>query len=136
MGNSAQDTDLVGIYILSKIGKNVSELGGGLYKDDVPFTIRHPCNCKVELNKNKVYIFLKSFELFITIEKEHESVIFHDVNLSLVTGKYEPYHKPNSYLKYINDEINHRGSVNDILFHISKWISNVSSNKYIFGRVL
>ena len=37
--DSAQISDLVGLYLLHKIGEEFPELGGGLYRDDDLFTV-------------------------------------------------------------------------------------------------
>ena len=36
--DSAEITDLVGIFLLAKLGERFPEVGGGLYRDDVLLT--------------------------------------------------------------------------------------------------
>lgn len=40
-GDSAQTTDIVGLYVLSKFKRDIQEIDESLYKNDTLFTIRN-----------------------------------------------------------------------------------------------
>ncbi|XP_052826861.1 putative uncharacterized protein DDB_G0282133 [Octopus bimaculoides] len=133
--DSAQISDLVGIYLLSYIQKEFPDLEGGLYRDDALFVIKNPSNRKLELIKKNLHKFFKRFGLAISIENEHTSINYLDANCNLATGLHEPYIKPNTNLKYINASSNHPLFLKRGLAHsISNRISCLSSSQAIFNK--
>ena len=59
--DSAQISDLVGLYLLHKIGEGFPELGGGLYRDDALFTVTGHSNVKIERVTKKIRKFFNHF---------------------------------------------------------------------------
>lgn len=76
----------------------------------------------------KFHNFSKRFGLSISIE--NYSVNYLDVNLNLVTGLYNPFHKHNSGLKYINLYSNRlKAFRRNLVDSIWKRLSDLSSNE-------
>lgn len=55
--DSAQASDLVGIYLLCKLHEDIPEIGGSLYRDDALFLVRKPTPRQLEYYKKKLKFF-------------------------------------------------------------------------------
>ncbi|XP_029653623.1 GATA zinc finger domain-containing protein 14-like [Octopus sinensis] len=133
--DSAEVTDLVGMYLLDNFSREFPELKGGLYRDDALFCVRNTSNRRLDLLKKRINKFFKSFGLSIIIESENYSANYLDVNCNITNGLHEPYIKPNSNLIYINRSSNHPPQIKNALVRsISQRISSLSSNEEIFNK--
>ena len=132
--DGAEICELVGLYILSFLGKVYGIQNVGFYRDD-----GLACLCNIsgpasdKTRKDMIRTFWENFGLKITITTNLKTVNFLDVTFNLCTGKYQPYKKntPN----YINVNSNHPPNIIKALpNNISKRISNISSDKATFNN--
>ena len=128
--------ELVGLYILSILGKVYGIQNVGLYRDDglaCLHKISGPASDKIR--KDIVKTFRENFGLKITTITNLETVNFVDVTVSLCTGKYQPYKKPNETPTYISVNSNHPPNIIKAFpDNISKRISYISSDKATFNN--
>ena len=100
--DSAQVTDLVGLYLIHELALEFPELEGGAYRDDALFIVKNKSASKIERLKKKIRRFYKSYNMEIIFEPSLKVANFLDVTLELNTEKYKPYHKKNENLRYVN----------------------------------
>ena len=135
--NAAEIYGLVGLYILSILGKVYGIQNVGLYRDDglaCLHKISGPALDKIR--KDMIRTFRENFGLKITITTNLKTVNFLDVTFNLYTGKYQTYNKPNDTPTYINVNSNYPPNIIKALpNNISKRISNISSDKATFNNV-
>ena len=94
--DGAEICELVGLYILSFLGKVYGIQNVGLYRDDglaCLHKISGPASGKIW--KDTIRTFRQSFGLKITITTNLKTVNFLDVTFNFCTGKYQPFNKPN-----------------------------------------
>ena len=129
--DSAEVTDLVGLFLLSKLqglGVNV-----GLYRDDglvlSPFSPKETDNVKKKITK-----IFGEHGLRVTIKANMKVVDFLDVTLDLMTGLHRPYIKPNTKPLYVHAQSNHPKSIlKNIPANVNKRLSILSSNEEVFN---
>ena len=123
--DSAESTDIVGLFLLNKIRKiRVSNQGVivGLYRDDGLLVCRMTAR-NTDIFKKKLQELFGYYGLRLQIDCNHKQVNFLDIHLNFKTGKYHPYMKPNNTIKYINTQSNHPPST---IINTVKNISNKS----------
>ena len=106
--DGAEICELVGLYILSFLGKVCGIQNVGLYRDDGLACFRKisgPSSDKIQ--KDMIRTFRENFGLKITIATNLKTVSFLDVIFNFCIGKYQPYKKPNDTPTYINVNSNH-----------------------------
>ncbi len=103
----AELCELIGLLILSKIGKVFQSGMCGLYRDDGLAVTRKSKRCNLIKTENQIRSILKETGFRITIESGLAATDFLDVNLDLVHNTYSPYKKPNSRTKYVDTSSNH-----------------------------
>ena len=91
--DSAQVTDLVGLYLLHELELEFPELEGGVYRDDALFLVKNMSRGEIERLKKRVRAFYRTYNLQIIFESNMKVVNFLDVTLELDTGKFRPFHK-------------------------------------------
>ena len=109
MGNydGAEIYELVGLYMLSVLGKVNGVENVGLYMDD-----RLACLHKIngpgsdKIRKDIVRTFRENIGLNITITTNLKVINFLDVIFDLCTRKCQPYKRPNDTPTYINVKSN------------------------------
>ena len=79
--DSAQISDLLGLYLVHKIGEEFPELGEGLYRDVALFTVTEHSNVKIEKVTKKIRKFFKTYGLEITTKNSPHTANFLDVTL-------------------------------------------------------
>ena len=102
--DGAEVADLVGLYLLSQLSD--LRLDIGLYRDDGLGVCNLPPR-QAELEKKKLCRIFKDNGLSITAEANLKNVNFLDISLSLETGIYRPYMKPNDTPTYVHRDSNH-----------------------------
>lgn len=134
--DSAQITDLVGLFLLAQIKDKFPNVAGGQYRDDGLIVIKNCPGPKYNKIKKELKAFIENaFELDITFDVNNKVVNFLDVTLDLSTGLYRPYRKPNKRIQYINVSSCHpKGIIDKIIKGISIRISNLSANEEIFNE--
>ena len=60
--DSAQTTDLVGLYLLHELALEFPELEGGAYRDDLLCIVKNKSTNQVERLKKQIRTFYKSFK--------------------------------------------------------------------------
>ena len=129
--DSAEVTDLVGLFLLSKLqGLGVII---GLYRDDglvlSPFSPKETDNVKKKITK-----IFGEHGLRVTIKANMKVVDFLDVTLDLMTGLHRPYIKPNTKPQYVHAKSNHPKSIlKNIPANVNKRLSMLSSNEEVLN---
>ena len=130
--DGAESCEIVGLYILNKIGPIFGQDKVGLYRDD-GLAVTTKSARQIEKIQQKLHQQFKKIKLNITVEKDLTSTDFLDVQLDLQNDVYRPYMKPNSTPVYINKQSNHPpATIKQLPKMISNRISNLSSNERIF----
>ena len=125
--DGAEIYKLVGLYILSILGKVYGIQNVGLYRDDTLACLRKICGpASDKIRKDMIRIFLEIFGLKLTITTNLKTVNFLNVTFNLCTGKYQPYKKPSDTPTYINVHSNHPPNI------INALPNNISNEQAIF----
>ena len=85
----------------------LSDVNFGLYRDDGLGFTRDINSSQLERLKKSIIQLYKSNDLNITIDMDLAQVDFLDITMSLESGKFWPYRKPNNEPLYINRLSNH-----------------------------
>ena len=133
--DGAQISDLVGLYILHEIKKQIPELQFALYRDD---GIGYHKKCRpqfIDKIRKKLYKVFKDIGLNITVETSLTKVNFLDVTFNMNNNTFEIYRKPNDKPLYINRNSNHPPHVlNNVPISINKRLVNISANEELFQK--
>ena len=130
--DSAEISEMVGLYLLDKLSEHFPKEDLGLYRDDGLGACEGGGPEFERLKKKLVKIFREE-GLKITVEGGEKSVDFLDVMFDLNSGKYCPYIKPNTTTHYVSTQSNHPPAVlKSITKGISKRLSCNSSTKEEF----
>ena len=108
--DGAESTDLVGLYILSKLSKLDKNIDVGLYRDDGLISSKLT-NRQTENIKKKITNIFAQYGLKLEIIANQKIVNFPDVTLDLNKELYTPYMKVNNTIRYVNTKSNHPPSV-------------------------
>ena len=133
--HGAEVCDLIGLYILKRLQEEIPEGEFGLYRDDGLGVTREMSGPEFERLSKKIRKLFADIGFQVTIETGAVTTNFLDVTLSLKSGSYNPYRKPNSALSYIHRGSNHPPNVNKAL---PKMIQNrlvaLSKDEEAFNR--
>ena len=134
--DSAEVTDVVGLYLLHLIEDQNWGIGPGGYRDDFAAHSDLTNQKNAELQRKLCKLF-KNNGLKIEITANNAIVIdFHDVTLDMRTGNYKPYHKPNASLLYVHAQSNHPKSIKkNIPINVNKRLNILSINEEMFDEV-
>ena len=133
--DGAEICELVRLYILTEIHKNIDFTSVGLYRDDRLAVIRSASGSSLDRNRKKLITLFQDNELKIIVETGKTSINFLDINFCLNSESYQPHRKPNDEPLYINRNSNHQPTILSRLPQtISKRISLQSSNFELFSR--
>ena len=108
--DGAEICELVGLFILSHLGKSFGKENIGLYRND-GLVIKNKSSRLADKTRKEFHKAFEQFGLKITAESDLHVINFLDVTFDLSTGKYKPYRKPNDDLLYINKHSNHPPSI-------------------------
>ena len=130
--DSAEVSELVGLYILSELKKLIPQENIVLYRDDLLAVVDRSARLVDRLRKDVIKLF-QDFGLRVTTETNLRCTDFLDVTLNLEDGSHRPFRKDNRIPVYIDSRSNHPPVVKKNLPKmIGKRISDLSSNKEIF----
>ena len=133
--DSAQTTDLVGLYLLHELALEFPELEGGAYRDDLLCIVKNKSTNQVERLKKQIRTFYKSYNMGIIFEPSVKVANFLDVTLRLNANDYKPFHKKNENLRYVNKKSNHpKAVIKSIVNSVSHRISKLSANISVFEQ--
>ena len=128
--DGAEICELVGLYILIEIHKNIDFTSVGLYRDDGLAVIRSAFGSSLDRYRKKLITLFQDNELKITVITGKTSI-----NFCLNSESFQPYRKPNDEPLYIDRNSNHPPTILSRLPQtISKRISSLSSNFELFSR--
>ena len=133
--DGAKICELVGLYILHKLGEKYGKERIGLYRDDGLACFENTSGPEAErIRKAFIKLFKNELSLNIVSDTNIKVVIFLDLTLNLSTGKYEPY-KPDNKPLYINVKSNHPPNIiKKLPESISRRINKLPSDKTIFNN--
>ena len=130
--DGAECCELVGLYILSKLGDIIEQPQIGLYRDD-GLAVLDGSGPQVEQVRKRVFQLFKDLGLKVTIECNITSTEFLDAFFDLKANTFRPFKKPNTDLSYINSKSNHPANIKkEIPKMVSSRISKLSSSREIF----
>ena len=133
--DGAEVCELVGLYILNKLGNVVSNENIGLYRDDGLAVIENANGPKMERIRKSIIKIFQEENLSITIETNLLATDFLDVSFDLRSSKYCPYRKPNSKPLYINSKSNHPTNIiKELPRMINQRLSSLSYDKQEFDN--
>ena len=132
--DGAETSDLVGLYLLSKLQH--LDLDLGLYRDDgLGVSSLRPR--QTELAAQKVAKVFKLHGFSIKIEANHKIVNYLDITLNLETGLFKPYSKPNNTVHYVHKKSNHPPAViKSLPQNINNRLNRISANEEIFNAAV
>ena len=137
--DSAEVSELVGLYILFKMSSVLPKEQIRIYRDDMLFVVKatgRGYGRQTELLCQRLHkAFKEWFNLGITWEANLTIVNFLDVTMNLEDGSHRPYRKDDSVPVYIHKNSNHPPHIKKGLPHmIGRRISDLSSNEEIFNQ--
>ena len=134
--DGAEICELVGLYILDLLSQQFDKQQLGLYRDDGATAINLP-GPEIERAKTAIRETFEKCNLRVIIENDVKRMDFLDVTMDLTTGKYWPYRKPNSELRYINVRSNHPPTIiKQLPKSITSKIASLSSNAEEYEKAL
>ena len=130
--DSAEISELVGLYVLHLISQQFPKEAFILYRDDGMAAVMGGKQ-EMERWKKKLYSLFQGLDLRITVEGGSKVIDFLDVIFDLDKGSYCPYVKPNTTTKYVSIESSHPDAVlKTIPSGVAKRLSTNSSSKAEF----
>ena len=133
--DSAQVSDITGLYILDCIGRVVGQEYVGLYRDDGLMVIPNSNGPKTNEIHKKIQKVFNYIGFKVDISSNIRSVDYLDVTLNLADGTYKPFSKNSKDPTYINVNSNHpKHVIRQIPNSVNKRINKLSANHNIFNR--
>jgi predicted GIY-YIG superfamily endonuclease len=130
--DSAEISELVGLYILNGLEQIMPQQYTGLYRDDGLHATTLP-GPQIERLRKKIIQHFKSLGLKISIDANIKTVNFLDVTLDLSSGLHKPYRKETNKPIYIDVSSCHPPNViKQIPGMIENRLSRLSSNEQLF----
>ena len=134
--DGAEVWELVGTFILSKLGNIIDKKNTGLYHDDRLVVLRNMNARGIDKIRKIIIKMFKDVGFQLEIKTNLKQVGSLDVMFSLITGLYTPYEKPNGNLLYINTSSNHPPQViKQLTNSINKRLCENSANEQVFNTV-
>ncbi len=131
--DGAEICELVGLFILNKLGQKFGKENIGLYRDDGLAIMKSKSARLADKTRKELHKCFEQFGLKITAEANLHVVNFLDVTFDLNNGKFKPYRKPNDDPLYINRHSNHPPSIiKQLPTSINKRISALLADEQTF----
>ena len=128
--DSAEVSDLVGLYLLNKLETIIPQNHVGLYRDD-GLAVLSASGPQMDRIRKEVIKIFSNENLKITVNMNIKTTNFLDVNLNLETEEYKPFRKDNNKPNYINIRSCHPPNIKqDLPCIVEKRLSNLSSNNH------
>ena len=99
--DSSECSDLIGLFILSKLSNIIGSGNGGLYKDDGLLAIQGS-GPEIEKIKKSIVALFKGMDMSIEIGNTCVRTDYLDIIIDLENDTYEPFTKENSTIQYID----------------------------------
>ena len=133
--DGAEVCELVGLYILSLLGKMIDQKNVGLYRDDSLILLKNQTEQQTDRIRKNIITIFKEIVFKIEITTNLNEVDFLDVTFNLENNTYCPYKKPNDKLIYIHTKSNHPPQIiKQLPYSISERLSKNSSTSEIFNN--
>ena len=133
--DSAEGSDLVGLFMLSELEKRNLAEKLGLFRDDGFGASKGSCQEIDDINKIICEVF-RSHGLEITVDANKKRVKFLDVEFDLENNTFKPYIKENDVRLYVHKNINHPPSITkNIPDSVNRRLSALSSDEQSFLSV-
>ena len=133
--DSAQVSDIIGLYILDCIGRVVEPVHVGIYRDDGLMVIpdsNGPKTCNIQKKIQKVFKYI-GFK--VEIASNIKSANYLDVTFNLADGTYRPFSKNTRDPIYINVDSNHpRHIIKQVPNSVNMRINSISANRKTFNK--
>ena len=127
----------MGLYLLEELTNIISKESVGLHRDDGLVILPNTSGLETERLKKKIRKLFQNNKLRFTIEARMLQTDFLDVTFNASTGKYWPFGKPNSILRYIHTQSNYPPNIGKQLpTMIEKRLSNIACNKNEFYKAV
>ena len=136
--DGAEVCEIVGIYILNKLGDLLNKSNVGLYRDDGLAVIYNTSPSEMErLKKRLCTTFASEFGLKITADANLSVVNYLDVTLNLKDNMFKPYRKPGDDPVYVNTESNHPPTIfKELPNSVNKRLSMLSDSEKSFNDTI
>ena len=130
--DGAETTDLIGLFLLSKL-KELEEMDAGLYRDDM-LAVTGLQAKEAEKMKQKISDVFKAHGLRVKVEVNKKVVDFLNVTLNLHDGSHRDYMKPGQVINYVHVDSNHSSIVTkSIGAGVNHRLSANSSSEALFN---
>ena len=134
--DGAEVCELVGTFILSKLGNIIGKKNTGLYSDDGLAVLKNMNAWGTDEMRKIIIKIFKEVGFQLEIKSNPKKVEFLDVTFNLITGLYTPYKKPNDNLLYIHTSSDHPPQIiKQLTNSISKRLCENLANEQIFNTV-
>ena len=131
--DGAEVCEIVGAFLLTKLTPLLGESKIGLYRDDGLGVVENRPGPALDRCRKDIIHTFKMLGLRVTIEVNLKEVNYLDLAMSLNSGTYRPYMKPNSVLMYVNAASNHPPQVlKNVPAGINKRLASISCSKEVF----
>ena len=132
--DSAEVSELVGLFLLSQLSQMIPREKTVLYRDDLLAVVNLTGRLVDKLRKDVVKLFNEN-GLKVTTETNIRCTDFLDVSMNLEDGSHRPFRKDNKVPVYIDLRSNHPPVVKKNLPKmIGKRVSDLSSSKEVFEK--
>ena len=132
--DGAEVSELVGIYMISKLMVKFNGSDFGIYRDDGIMVVRGGGPEADRARKEVIKIFNLE-DLKVTTECNITCIDFLDTILDLRSNSTRPYTKPNASTKYVSTASSHPPAIlKSIPDGVSRRLSNISSSKELFTQ--
>ena len=99
--------ELIGIFLLSLLGRQYDTKNIGLYRDDGLSIFKNCSGPQMEKMKKRLQKVFKNNGLNVIIVCNMKIVNYLDVTFNLNNGTYQPFQKPDNIIQYIYVKSNH-----------------------------
>ena len=132
----AEICEVVGLYILHKVGEKYGKERIGLYRDDGLACFENTRGPEAErIRKAFIKCFKNEFILDIVSETNLKVVNFPGFTLNLSIGKCKPYNEPDNKPLYISVKSNHPpNTIKNLPESISRHIDKLPSDETLFNN--
>ena len=125
--DGAEVCELVGLFMLDKLGERFGKENIGLYRDDGLAILKNATDRQADRSRKTMHEIFNSLGLKITAQTNQKVTNFLDITLDLRNSTYKPYKKPNDELLYVHSNSNHPPSVlKQLPTSINKRLSKLS----------
>ena len=132
--DSAEISELCGIYMLSLMSKIVPSRCCGLYRDDGIICMKKSAT-EMEKIKQELSKLFQENGLTIIFEKSGKKTNFLDITFDLEEGVHRPYCKPNNRPCYVHSQSNHPPSnLEAIPQGVNRRLSKLASSREVFEQ--